>query len=472
LLAQRRRQLGDVERREQLAVRARELKTEEAKHQQTIVTLKRRRGAMFQAAGCDDEQAYRMMAADQHQAVMLGNQRDAVSREILAAIGRHEPEEVFAKLLAPESIGALEADWEKSAAELEACQTKLKALAEERGEFKREQTFLAEDRSLAERQLDLSVVEHQLAEARDRWREHAAVGCVLERIRADYEAHRQPETLGEASRYMAQLTGGRYRRIWTPLAHDVLLVENADGQSLPVDVLSRGTREQLFLSVRLALVATFARRGVNLPMVLDDVLVNFDVGRAQRAAEVLSEFAAAGHQLLFFTCHEHIWNMLKALDADCRRLPVRRGQAEPEAPKPAPVAIEEPIEAPTPAPPRAPAKKKPRRRVRPAVIVETPAEDWYEYPFVERLIAEPKPEPDAASVPVETAPAWCEYSFEPTEFAHAHGASESERAIAYIVGASAERKPAGGRPSRGRTIIGGSNRGYRDDRDHLEPRRA
>ena len=43
---------------------------------------------MFQAGGCEDEQQYRMMAADQHQAQLLANQRDAVSREIVAAIGR------------------------------------------------------------------------------------------------------------------------------------------------------------------------------------------------------------------------------------------------------------------------------------------------------------------------------------------------------------------------------------------------
>ena len=334
--------------------------------------------------------------------------------------------------------------------------------------------MLAKDRSLAERQLDLSVVERQLAEARDSWREHATVSRVLERIRADYEAHRQPETLGEASRYMAKLTGGQYRRIWTPLANDVLLVDNADGQSLPVDVLSRGTREQLFLSVRLALVAMFARRGVNLPMVLDDVLVNFDVGRAQRAAEVLSEFAAAGHQLLFFTCHEHIWKMLKALDADCRRLPVRRGQPEPVAPaavQATPAAVEPPADR-----PRAPAaKKKPRRPARPVRAVETPADDWYEYPFVERVVVEQASAPIAFAAPVDEPPAAYEYSFEPSEFQHANGAGE--RALAYIV-PSDERtvRPASRAAGpRRRTIIGGSmfdDQAARNERDHFRPRRA
>ena len=99
---------------------------------------------------------------------------------------------------------------------------------------------------------------------------------MLERIRDEYEAHRQPEALHEASTYLGRMTAGKYQRIWTPLANDILLIETSSGQSLPVEALSRGTREQLLLSVRLALVTLMARRGVKLPMVLDDVLVNFD----------------------------------------------------------------------------------------------------------------------------------------------------------------------------------------------------
>ena len=156
------------------------------------------------------------------------------------------------------------------------------------------------------------VVERQLADAQHGWRVHAAACRVFERIRSDYETHRQPETLGEASRYLAKLTNNRYRRIWTPLADDVLLVDTADGETLSVDVLSRGTREQLFLSVRLALVAMFARRGVNLPMVLDDVLVNFDQLRTEAAVDTLLEFAEDDQQVLLFTCHLHLAHLFES----------------------------------------------------------------------------------------------------------------------------------------------------------------
>ncbi|RIK80513.1 MAG: hypothetical protein DCC67_09320 [Planctomycetota bacterium] len=439
LTSERRRQLGDVERREQLKEKAKELKAEEGKHLQTIATLKRRRAAMFQAAGCEDEQQYRMLAADQHQAALLANQRDGVTREIAAAIGRHEPEEVFAQLLSPDSIGALDQMWEQATADLDQRQANLKELAQRRGELHREQTVLAQDRSLAERQLDLSVVETQLAEARDDWRRHAAVSRVLERIRADYEAHRQPETLAEASRYMAKLTAGQYTRIWTPLAHDELLVDTVGGESLPVEVLSRGTREQLFLSVRLALAAMYARRGVNLPMVLDDVLVNFDAERARRAAEVMCEFAAAGHQLLLFTCHEHMWDMFIQLEADCRRLPMRRG-----APIAAVAAVAE--APPAPAPPVEKPKKKPRRQPAPkSTPAATRPAAVYEYPFVERIIEEPlrarrasKSDAEtAAPDPVDAEPSeFHEYSFEAAAADEPHAGAD--HALAYIVNADAE----------------------------------
>jgi uncharacterized protein YhaN len=458
MLTERRRQAGDVERRNQLAEKAKELKAEEGKHLHSIAGLKRRRAAMFQAGGCEDEQQYRMMAADQHQAALLANQRDAVTREIAAAIGRHAAEETFIQLLSPESIGTLEQLWERATAELDSRQAKLKELAQQQGELNREQTMLAKDRSLAERQLDLSVVETQLAEARESWRRHATVNRVLERIRAEYEAHRQPETLGEASRYLEKLTAGQYKRIWTPLSNDILLVDTAAGESLPVDVLSRGTREQLFLSVRLALVATFARRGVNLPMVLDDVLVNFDHQRTRRAAEVLCEFAAAGHQIFLFTCHEHMWQMFKDLDADCRRLPTRKG-----LPEPAPVMVAKPQAVTEELPDPKPVKKKPRRqRVPQEQVVEETSVEFYDYPFIERLIEE-------RAMPVEVEPSdaepseFHEYSFDLPAAEYRAAPREQAAALAYVVSADRELARHGTKPHTTATPSYGR-------RDHLERR--
>jgi len=109
------------------------------------------------------------------------------------------------------------------------------------------------------------------------------------------------------------LTQGRYTRVWRPLDREELWVDLAAGTSLPVERLSHGTRELLFFSLRLALASAYARRGVRLPMILDDVMVNFDTVRAQAAAALLRDFAQEGKQILLFTCHEHLLKLFQQL---------------------------------------------------------------------------------------------------------------------------------------------------------------
>ena len=200
-----------------------------------------------------------------------------------------------------------------------------------------------DDHGVGRKRLQLGVVEQRLKEAVEQWQVLATTRMVLESIKHDYERNRQPETLREASGYLARLTGGRYVRVWTPLGEETLRVDDAAGHALPIEVLSRGTREQLFLSLRMALVGSYARRGATMPLVLDDVLVNFDTDRAQAAGEALRDFAAAGHQLLVFTCHEHLASLFESLDVRVRRLPSNVDLVEPPAPEPArEIIIEQP----------------------------------------------------------------------------------------------------------------------------------
>ena len=88
-----------------------------------------------------------------------------------------------------------------------------------------------------------------------------------------------------------------------------------------LDINGNGTREQLFLAVRLALIRDFAERGIELPLVLDDVVVNFDEERTAAAARVLRDFADEGLQVLVFTCHRHLAQTFESLGAEPVRLP-------------------------------------------------------------------------------------------------------------------------------------------------------
>jgi hypothetical protein len=122
----------------------------------------------------------------------------------------------------------------------------------------------------------------------------------------------------------------------------------------------------------MALAAAFARRGADMPLVLDDVLVNFDVERSRAAAAALRDFADAGHQLFVFTCHEHLAAMFKQLGVPVQRLAKTAELAELPEPAPEP---EPPVETPrrrkprTPKPPAAPKPLEPAVEI---VDVEPP----------------------------------------------------------------------------------------------------
>ncbi|MEN9556185.1 MAG: hypothetical protein RLZZ232_2471 [Planctomycetota bacterium] len=140
-------------------------------------------------------------------------------------------------------------------------------------------------------------------------------------IRRRFEQENISGTLVSASSYMHRMTAGRYHRIWAPLGEDFLCIDDEFGQTFRVEQLSGGTREQLFLAIRFALVREFARRGIELPLVMDDLFVNFDQERTEAAADCLIEVAKEGQQVLFFTCHEHIARLFQRKQVEPLWLP-------------------------------------------------------------------------------------------------------------------------------------------------------
>jgi uncharacterized protein YhaN len=88
-----------------------------------------------------------------------------------------------------------------------------------------------------------------------------------------------------------------------------------------VDVkgLSDGTRDQLYLALRLASLEHHAKRGEPMPLVLDDILIHFDDDRARAALAALGEMAAST-QVLFFTHHARLLELAReAVPAEALR---------------------------------------------------------------------------------------------------------------------------------------------------------
>ncbi|MCD7947608.1 MAG: AAA family ATPase [Oscillospiraceae bacterium] len=141
----------------------------------------------------------------------------------------------------------------------------------------------------------------------------------ITRREAEYEALRiAMEAMGEANNemqarfspalnhlagaWMERLTGGRYDAVTLDRAFTATAREH--GAVLPHEsiALSRGTSDQLYLAVRLALCELLLPEDAFVPLILDDALAFFDDERAQLALQVLAQMGAT-RQILLFTCH-------------------------------------------------------------------------------------------------------------------------------------------------------------------------
>lgn len=320
-----RRELAEHEsrrqRRDTLRLKRQKLHRRQAALEQKGRRWRRRREKLLTDCHAADLAEFRRRAADFARVEALTAQRDAAAAEIISRLASAASETEVAAIIADNTQQQVDDQLAAAARQLDDSRRRQQRLFEQRGQLSEQIRLVGGDRRMAVKRYELAQVEQRLTNAIERWRVLTATGRLLEWIKRDYERNRQPETLRQASEYLQRMTAGHYRRVWTPLGENILLVDDAAGRPLPIDVLSRGTREQLFLSLRLALVALFARRGAVLPMILDDVLVNFDGHRAIAAVEVLRDFAAQGHQLLVFTCHEHVAQLFKNLRLDVRRLP-------------------------------------------------------------------------------------------------------------------------------------------------------
>ncbi len=103
--------------------------------------------------------------------------------------------------------------------------------------------------------------------------------------------------------------------------------------------MSEGTADQLYLALRLASLSVHLDDPDHepAPLVADDILINFDDGRALAALAALADLSRRT-QVLFFTHHDHLAEIARAhLPADLvfvhRLIPVG---TEPANPDPAP----------------------------------------------------------------------------------------------------------------------------------------
>jgi uncharacterized protein YhaN len=110
------------------------------------------------------------------------------------------------------------------------------------------------------------------------------------------------------------MTGGAWSRIAMTTAGRLVAVA-ADGTQREIRHLSLGTCQQLYLSLRVAMLLHAHGVGRSIPVLADDIVVNFDAQRRRACAQVLARLAEE-RQVIVLTCHRETVEALKGAAPD------------------------------------------------------------------------------------------------------------------------------------------------------------
>ncbi|MDD4127091.1 MAG: hypothetical protein PHV39_05325, partial [Methanomicrobium sp.] len=166
----------------------------------------------------------------------------------------------------------------------------------------------SEDESILLESQRLLLLEDLHEKSRE-WAKRVIAGYLLQKAVEKYEEERQPAVIREAKSIFSDISGGRYPNIIKPLESDIM-VEEINGKRKNVAQLSRGTAEQLYLALRFGYINEYGKHDVRLPVVFDDILVNFDPERKEKSCRAIAQLAD-NNQILYFTCHPETAMMLK-----------------------------------------------------------------------------------------------------------------------------------------------------------------
>lgn len=182
-----------------------------------------------------------------------------------------------------------------------------------------------QEEELGEKQVQYNNLREQLEEmdemGEEFWeqeRQREAVDLAADKINelsVELQKHMKQKMNDLLSEIICRLTGGRYTRLVIDEGLKMSLVKGQ--RRIPIERLSRGTAEQVYLALRMASAEVFQEE--ELPVLLDDTFAYYDDARLKNALEWMSENKG---QVLLFTCQNREEQALKELGIKYRKVEI------------------------------------------------------------------------------------------------------------------------------------------------------
>ncbi|MDY6973269.1 MAG: AAA family ATPase [Thermodesulfobacteriota bacterium] len=219
---------------------------------------------------------------------------------------------------------------ESEASEIDAIEGELEIVSSELKELHDERDNLRDRRQTLQNEINAKDGSALAANASEEAEEHLAsiasnaeqylrlqtAALILEQQIENYRKINQAPVLTRAGGLFSKLTLGSYAGLRDELddsGKPILLGVRPDDKEVAVDGMSDGSRDQLYLALRLATLEQHLSKGESMPFVVDDILIGFDDNRTRVCLEVLAELASST-QVLLFTHHRRVIELAEKIN--------------------------------------------------------------------------------------------------------------------------------------------------------------
>ena len=177
----------------------------------------------------------------------------------------------------------------------------------EQTEFKiTEKTIEVDNQSIIKKLEDLVEIDEELENLYEKKDELLQLNNMYEMVKEQIEKSCQemkenitPDFIEELKNILKKVTNGKYENIYLDNENN-LLIEIEGGQYMPIDMLSSGTVDLIYLALRISAAKEISKE--TMPIIMDESFAYYDKERMTEILEYLSELE--NRQILIFTCSD------------------------------------------------------------------------------------------------------------------------------------------------------------------------
>ena len=157
----------------------------------------------------------------------------------------------------------------------------------------------------------------RMGDAADRFIKVHIAGKLLRWAIDRFRETKQGPMLTRASEIFSGLTLGSFSRLVVDFESDPPRLDGLrpDGRTVGIAGMSDGTRDQLYLALRLAALEMHIGQGHALPFIADDLFINYDDERSHAGLEALAKLSEVT-QVIFLSHHRHLLPAVKSVFGD------------------------------------------------------------------------------------------------------------------------------------------------------------